>query len=117
MFLDGCPLPAIQHEFLHKQVSIVSQEPVLFAESILYNIAFGVRLPSGELAVVVRGLNKKNGYSPEGSILCQGIHVVAAVMYTLVALRLHKADATACRRHARFSWAAHACVMLQNCQP
>ena len=45
MFLDGCPLPAIQHEFLHKQVSIVSQEPVLFAESILYNIAFGVRPP------------------------------------------------------------------------
>ena len=49
MFLDGCPLPAIQHEFLHKQVSIVSQEPVLFAESILYNIAFGVRPPCGEL--------------------------------------------------------------------
>lgn len=49
VFLDGCPLPAIQHEFLHKQVSIVSQEPVLFAESILYNIAFGVRLRCGEL--------------------------------------------------------------------
>ncbi|KAK9828398.1 hypothetical protein WJX81_003942 [Elliptochloris bilobata] len=45
VFLDGCPLPAIQHEFLHKQVSIVSQEPVLFAESILYNIAFGVSNP------------------------------------------------------------------------
>ncbi len=27
------------------QVSIVSQEPVLFAESILYNITFGVQDP------------------------------------------------------------------------
>ena len=45
VFLDGCPLPAVQHEFLHKQVSIVSQEPILFAESILYNIAFGARAP------------------------------------------------------------------------
>ncbi|EIE23519.1 putative ABC transporter [Coccomyxa subellipsoidea C-169] len=42
IMLDGVHLPEIQHEWLHSQVSIVSQEPILFAESILYNITFGV---------------------------------------------------------------------------
>ena len=65
MFLDGCPLPAIQHEFLHKQVSIVSQEPVLFAESILYNIAFGVRPPLASSPYLVSCLTatQDNGVS------------------------------------------------------
>lgn len=39
---------------LRMQVSIVSQEPILFAESILYNITFGVQDPmSISLAQVV----------------------------------------------------------------
>ena len=41
MFLDGVSLPAMDHAWLHRQVAIVSQEPVLFAESLFYNIAFG----------------------------------------------------------------------------
>ncbi|KAK9823789.1 hypothetical protein WJX72_005523 [[Myrmecia] bisecta] len=43
VYLDGVPLPAIHHQFLHQQISIVSQEPVLFADTIFYNIAFGMR--------------------------------------------------------------------------
>lgn len=42
VLLDGVPLPQIEHRWLHRQVSIVSQEPVLFAETLFYNIAFGV---------------------------------------------------------------------------
>ena len=34
-------------QHLHQQIGIVSQEPVLFADSIFYNIAFG--LPRGEI--------------------------------------------------------------------
>lgn len=31
ILLDGTPLDAIDHEYLHSQISLVSQEPVLFA--------------------------------------------------------------------------------------
>ncbi|KAK9807462.1 hypothetical protein WJX73_010304 [Symbiochloris irregularis] len=41
VLLDGVTLPALDHAWLHRQVAIVSQEPVLFAESLFYNIAFG----------------------------------------------------------------------------
>ena len=41
MKLDGVPLPAIQHAWLHSQVSIVAQEPVLFADTLFNNIAYG----------------------------------------------------------------------------
>jgi hypothetical protein len=30
------------HRFLHTQVALVSQEPVLFAESIRFNLTFGI---------------------------------------------------------------------------
>lgn len=41
ILLDGVPLPLISHKHLHQQVSMVSQEPTLFNQSIADNIAYG----------------------------------------------------------------------------
>eukprot|EP00850_Spirogloea_muscicola_P002434 SM000009S23563 [mRNA] locus=s9:776272:781348:- [translate_table: standard] len=41
IFLDNVPLPEISHKHLHQNISIVSQEPVLFNTSIVHNIAYG----------------------------------------------------------------------------
>ncbi|KAI6700462.1 hypothetical protein NL676_014786 [Syzygium grande] len=42
VMLNGIPLVEISHEYLHRKVSIVSQEPVLFNCSIEENIAYGL---------------------------------------------------------------------------
>ncbi|XP_077222619.1 transporter associated with antigen processing protein 2 [Tasmannia lanceolata] len=41
VLLNRVPLVEISHEYLHKQISIVSQEPVLFNCSVEENIAYG----------------------------------------------------------------------------
>ncbi|XP_056111612.1 antigen peptide transporter 2 [Rhinichthys klamathensis goyatoka] len=43
MFLDGEPLYRYQHQYLHKKVAMVSQDPVLFSGSVRYNIEYGLQ--------------------------------------------------------------------------
>ncbi|XP_074167186.1 antigen peptide transporter 2 [Sminthopsis crassicaudata] len=42
VLLDGEPLFRYHHQYLHSQVSVVSQEPVLFSGSVRDNIAYGL---------------------------------------------------------------------------
>ncbi|XP_072497785.1 antigen peptide transporter 2 [Notamacropus eugenii] len=42
LLLDGKPLVEYQHQYLHSQVSVVGQEPVLFSGSVRDNIAYGL---------------------------------------------------------------------------
>ncbi|XP_072497779.1 antigen peptide transporter 2-like [Notamacropus eugenii] len=42
LLLDGKPLVEYQHQYLHSQVSMVGQEPVLFSGSVRDNIAYGL---------------------------------------------------------------------------
>ncbi|XP_036624633.1 antigen peptide transporter 2-like isoform X2 [Trichosurus vulpecula] len=42
LLLDGEPLTQYQHQYLHSQVSVVGQEPVLFSGSVRDNIAYGL---------------------------------------------------------------------------
>ncbi|XP_053376436.1 ABC-type oligopeptide transporter ABCB9-like [Mercenaria mercenaria] len=42
VLLDGSPVHLYEHHFLHKQVSLVEQEPILYARSIGENIRYGL---------------------------------------------------------------------------
>jgi ABC-type multidrug transport system fused ATPase/permease subunit len=42
VLLDGVPVSDIDHGYLHQQIALVAQEPVVFADTILYNIMFGL---------------------------------------------------------------------------
>ncbi|KAL8213483.1 UNVERIFIED_CONTAM: hypothetical protein K2H54_065992 [Gekko kuhli] len=42
ILLDGTPIHEYEHKYLHSQVALVNQEPVLFSGSIRDNIAYGV---------------------------------------------------------------------------
>ncbi|XP_036907857.1 ATP-binding cassette sub-family B member 9 isoform X3 [Sturnira hondurensis] len=60
VLLDGKPVSAYDHKFLHRVVSLVSQEPVLFARSITDNISYG--LPAVPFEVVVEAAQKANAH-------------------------------------------------------
>lgn len=47
VLLDGRPVRAYEHDWYHRHVSIVAQEPTLYGRSIRRNIIFGleVRVP------------------------------------------------------------------------
>ena len=55
VLLDGRPVRAYQHEWYHRHVSIVAQEPVLYGRSIRRNIIFGLEVgPSVRIYVWTR---------------------------------------------------------------
>lgn len=45
VLLDGRPVQTLRHEYLHSQVALVGQEPVLFARSVEENITYGLKHP------------------------------------------------------------------------
>nr|XP_033810188.1 ATP-binding cassette sub-family B member 9 [Geotrypetes seraphini]XP_033810189.1 ATP-binding cassette sub-family B member 9 [Geotrypetes seraphini] len=58
VLLDGYPIHLYQHKYLHTKVSLVSQEPVLFARSIEDNISYG--LNSVPLESIVQAATRAN---------------------------------------------------------
>lgn len=60
VLLDGKPIGAYDHKFLHRAISLVSQEPVLFARSITDNISYG--LPALPFEKVVEAAQKANAH-------------------------------------------------------
>ena len=49
VLLDGRPIQIYSHSFLHKAVSVVNQEPVLFARSVWENVLYGVEHDTEEI--------------------------------------------------------------------
>ncbi|XP_050002580.1 ABC-type oligopeptide transporter ABCB9 [Alexandromys fortis] len=60
VLLDGKPIGAYDHKYLHRVISLVSQEPVLFARSITDNISYG--LPTMPFEMVVEAAQKANAH-------------------------------------------------------
>ncbi|XP_066116792.1 ABC-type oligopeptide transporter ABCB9 isoform X3 [Saccopteryx bilineata] len=60
VLLDGKPIGAYDHKFLHRVISLVSQEPVLFARSITDNISYGLSTVPFEM--VVEAAQKANAH-------------------------------------------------------
>ncbi|XP_037673279.1 ATP-binding cassette sub-family B member 9 isoform X2 [Choloepus didactylus] len=60
VLLDGKPISAYDHKYLHRVISLVSQEPVLFARSITDNISYG--LPAVPFETVVEAAQRANAH-------------------------------------------------------
>ncbi|XP_028913875.1 ATP-binding cassette sub-family B member 9 [Ornithorhynchus anatinus] len=60
VLLDGKPISNYDHKYLHRVISLVSQEPVLFARSIADNISYG--LTSVSFEAVVEAAQKANAH-------------------------------------------------------
>ncbi|KAK5608694.1 hypothetical protein CRENBAI_021658 [Crenichthys baileyi] len=60
VLLDGKPVNAFQHEYLHSKVALVGQEPVLFARTIKENITYG--LSDISMEAVVQAASKANAH-------------------------------------------------------
>ena len=65
VYLDGHPLASYDEEGLHRYMSIVSQEPTLYARSIRRNIIYGLEGTAAEpgMEQVVRAAKQANAHS------------------------------------------------------
>ncbi|MBN3305266.1 MDR1B protein, partial [Amia calva] len=61
ILLDGQPLDSYEHQYLHRKISMVGQEPVLFSGSIRDNISYGV--PDCALDRVRNAAERANAHS------------------------------------------------------
>ncbi|XP_062399140.1 ATP-binding cassette sub-family B member 9 isoform X2 [Sardina pilchardus] len=60
VLLDGRPVQDYEHTYLHSQVALVGQEPVLFARSVEKNISYGLK--DVAMDVVVEAAAKANAH-------------------------------------------------------
>ncbi|XP_061117205.1 ATP-binding cassette sub-family B member 9 [Conger conger] len=60
VLLDGRPVHTYRHSYLHSQIALVGQEPVLFARTVLKNISYG--LPDPHMDTVVQAATKANAH-------------------------------------------------------
>ncbi|XP_060951470.1 antigen peptide transporter 2 [Limanda limanda] len=96
ILLDGEPLHRYNHKYLHRQVALVSQNPVLFSGSLRYNIEYGLTDCSIEkIREVAKKINVdefiselKNEYDTDigecGSQLSDGLKQCIAIIRALV---------------------------------
>nr|XP_046242203.1 ATP-binding cassette sub-family B member 9 [Scatophagus argus] len=60
VLLDGKPVHTLQHDYLHSKISLVSQEPVLFARTVEENITYG--LTNIPMEAVMQAATKSNAH-------------------------------------------------------
>lgn len=61
VLLDGRPVQAYNHDYLHSRIALVGQEPVLFARSVQQNITYG--LTEVPMEAVVQAATKANAHN------------------------------------------------------
>ncbi|XP_031426297.1 ATP-binding cassette sub-family B member 9 isoform X2 [Clupea harengus] len=66
VLLDGRPVQAYEHTYLHSKVALVGQEPVLFARSVQENITYGLKDIAMDL--VVEAATKANAHGFIGGL-------------------------------------------------
>ncbi|CAN0241202.1 unnamed protein product, partial [Hapterophycus canaliculatus] len=57
VLLDGIPVHKYDHHWLHRSISIVGQEPTLYARSIRENITYGLEGARARVADAFSGLS------------------------------------------------------------
>ncbi|XP_067417085.1 uncharacterized protein [Emydura macquarii macquarii] len=65
ILLDGVPIREYEHRYLHRQVALVGQEPVLFSGSVRENIVYGLRGCAEEQVMVAARAAHASGFIAE----------------------------------------------------
>lgn len=65
LLLDGEPISQYEHHYLHRQVALVGQEPVLFSGSVRDNIAYGLESCSDEKVMAAAQAAKADEFITE----------------------------------------------------